>query len=44
VSEEDNENLLRSFSMEELEDVLKDTKSDTTLGPDGIPVLFYKRF
>jgi hypothetical protein len=43
VSDEDNENLLRSFSMEELEDVLKDTKSDTAPGPDGIPVLFYKR-
>jgi hypothetical protein len=44
VLEEENENLLRSFSMEELEDVLKDTKSDTAPGPDGIPVLFYKRF
>jgi hypothetical protein len=44
VSKEENENLLRSFSMEELEDVLKDTKYDTAPGPDGIPVLFYKRF
>jgi hypothetical protein len=24
--------------------VLKDTKSDTALGPDGLPVIFFKKF
>jgi hypothetical protein len=43
VSDEENENLLRSFSHEELNDVLKETKMDTAPGPDGFPVMFYKR-
>jgi hypothetical protein len=43
VSAEENENLLRSFSQEELDKVLKETKVDTALGPDGFPVVFYKR-
>jgi hypothetical protein len=30
--------------MEELEAVLKDTKTDIAPGPDGLPVLFYKKF
>jgi hypothetical protein len=42
VSPEENENLLRSFTQEELDEVLKDTKADTAPGPDGIPVLVYK--
>jgi hypothetical protein len=42
VSDEENENLLRSFSQEELDEVLKKTKVDTSLGPDGFPVVFYK--
>jgi hypothetical protein len=44
VSAQENEDLLRSFTAEELDDVLKDTKTDTATGPDGLPVLFYKRF
>jgi hypothetical protein len=43
VSEVENETLLRSFSQEELDEVLKETKVDTAPGPDGFPVLFYKR-
>jgi hypothetical protein len=43
VSEVENENLLRSFSHEELDEVLKETKVDTAPGPDGFLVLFYKR-
>jgi hypothetical protein len=43
VSEVENEILLRSFSQEELDEVLKETKVDTAPGPDGFPVLFYKR-
>jgi hypothetical protein len=43
VSEVGNEFLLRSFSQEELDEVLKETKVDTAPGPDGFPVLFYKR-
>jgi hypothetical protein len=30
--------------MEEIEEVLKDTKTDTAPGPDGFPVSFFKRF
>jgi hypothetical protein len=44
VNAQENEDLLRSFTMEELEAALKDTKTDTDPGPDGLPVLFYKKF
>jgi hypothetical protein len=44
VNDQENEDLLRSFSMEELEAVLNDTKTDTAPRPDGLPVLFYKKF
>jgi hypothetical protein len=44
VSAQENEDLLRSFTAEELDAILKDTKTDTAPGPDGLPVLFYKRF
>jgi hypothetical protein len=30
--------------MEEIEEVLKDTKPDMAPGPDGFPVTFFKRF
>jgi hypothetical protein len=43
VSDEENENLLRSFSQEELDEVLKETKMDMAPSPDGFPVMFYKR-
>jgi hypothetical protein len=43
VLREENENLLRTFSQEELDEVLKETKVDTAPGPDGFPVVFYKR-
>jgi hypothetical protein len=43
VSDEENKNLLRSFSQEELDEVLKETKMDMAPGPDGFPVMFYKR-
>jgi hypothetical protein len=36
--------LLRSFLPEELDQVLKETKTDTALGPDGLPVVFFKYF
>ena len=34
--------MAHSFTMDELEVVLRDTKMDTTPGPDGFPVLFFK--
>jgi mannosylglycoprotein endo-beta-mannosidase len=40
----ENEVMLRAFSMEELEAVLRDTKSDTAPGPNNFPILFYKQF
>jgi hypothetical protein len=30
--------------IEELDFVLHETKTDTTPGPDGLPVMFYKKF
>jgi hypothetical protein len=44
ITDQENEALLRSFSMEELEEVLKDTKTDTAPGPDGFSVSFFKHF
>jgi hypothetical protein len=35
---------MRSFTPEELDVVLKETKTDTAPGPDGLPVMFYKKF
>jgi hypothetical protein len=44
VSDFENEELRRSFTPEELDVVLKETKTDTAPGPDGFPVMFYKKF
>jgi hypothetical protein len=44
ASQEDNDSLIRSFLPEELDQVLKETKTDTVPGPDGFPVIFFKSF
>jgi hypothetical protein len=44
ASSEDNDSLIRSFLPEELDQVLKETKTDTAPGPDGLPVIFFKSF
>jgi hypothetical protein len=44
VSPHENDDLMRSFSAEELDWILKDTKFDTAPGPDGLPVIFFKKF
>jgi hypothetical protein len=44
VSPQENDDLMRSFTAEELGWILKDTKSDTAPGPDGLPVIFFKKF
>jgi hypothetical protein len=44
VSAQENEDLLRSFTAEELDAVLKDTKTNTAPRPDGLPVMFYNKF
>jgi hypothetical protein len=44
VSDQENEELMRSFTEAELDFVLQDTKTDTAPGPDGLPVQFFKRF
>jgi hypothetical protein len=43
VSAEENERLALSFVMEELEEVLKSTKTATAPRLDGFPVAFYKK-
>jgi hypothetical protein len=44
VSPKENEVLLILFTMKELEEVVKYTKTATTPGPDGFPVAFFKKF
>jgi hypothetical protein len=43
VFAEDNDDLALSFTSEELEEVLKGTKTATALGPDGFLVVFFKK-
>jgi hypothetical protein len=38
------ENLIRPFTMEEVERALKEMRTETTPGPDGFPIVFYKKF
>jgi hypothetical protein len=40
VSQEENEALALTFTMEELEEVLQGTKTATAPRPDGLPVFF----
>ncbi|KAK1617943.1 hypothetical protein QYE76_023460 [Lolium multiflorum] len=44
VSEEENEGLMLSFTGEELDSVLAGMKVDTAPGPDGLSVIFFKKF
>jgi hypothetical protein len=44
VSSQENDELMRTFTAEVLDFVLHETKIDTAPGPDGLPVLFYKKF
>ena len=44
VTGEENEMLMRSFLPEELDQILRDTKTDTAPGPDGLPIAFFKNF
>jgi hypothetical protein len=43
VSSTENEGLLLTLSEQELEQIVKDMKSDTAPGPDGFPVMFFKK-
>jgi hypothetical protein len=43
VSQEENDNLMRTFSEKELEDIVMDMKSDSAPGPNGFPVFFFKK-
>jgi hypothetical protein len=44
VSFQENAEMMRTFTTEELDFVLHETKTDTAPGPDGLPVSFYKKF
>jgi hypothetical protein len=44
VSPQENDDLTRSFTAEEIDWILRDTKSDTAPGPDGLPDIFFKKF
>jgi hypothetical protein len=43
VTDAENEGLALTFTEAELESIVKDMKSDTAPGPDGFPVMFFKR-
>ena len=44
VTDEENEELMLTFSEKDLDEVLASMKVDTAPGPDGLPVIFYKSF
>jgi hypothetical protein len=44
ISDEENYDLERSFTLEELDGILHDMKVDSAPGPDGLPVAFFQRF
>lgn len=44
VDEQDNLELIKDFTLEEIESALKETKTNTASGPDGFSVTFYKAF
>jgi hypothetical protein len=44
ISGEENSELERTFTTEELDAVLASMKTDSAPGPDGFPVSFYKKF
>jgi exonuclease III len=44
VSEAENAEVMRTFSEEELDSLVQETKSDMAPGPDGFPVQFFKKF
>jgi hypothetical protein len=44
ISDAENGELEVTFTPEELDAVLADMKPDSALGPDGLPVLFFKKF
>jgi hypothetical protein len=44
VSEEENDGLMMSFTGEELDKVLASMRVETAPGPDGWPVIFFKKF
>jgi hypothetical protein len=44
ISDEENGLLELTFTPEELDEVLHSMKVDSAPGPDGLPVLFFKRF
>ena len=44
VSDEENEELIKPFTWEELDFAMKETKNNTAPGPDGFSVEFFKEF
>ena len=44
VTQEMNEELLRSFEASKVQVVLMQMKANTASGPDGLPPLFYKQY
>jgi hypothetical protein len=44
VLESENGDLILSLMEKEVDEVLASMKVDTTLGPDGLPVIFFKCF
>jgi Mg/Co/Ni transporter MgtE len=44
LSEEDRQNLIKPFSLEEIKEIIDDLKHDKAAGPDGFPAELYQKF
>jgi hypothetical protein len=44
VSDNENVELTRPFSPEEVRKAIMEMKADSALGPDGLPVVFFQKF
>jgi hypothetical protein len=44
LTDEEAQNLIKPFTLKELEDALKDMDPNASPGPDGLPVSFYREF
>ena len=44
LTPEQRDSLVRPFTVEEMQDAIAGLNGEGSLGPDGLPVLFYKEF
>jgi hypothetical protein len=44
LTDKEAQNLIKPFTLKELEDALKDMDPNASPGPDGLPFSFYREF